>query len=139
MQSLPHVYKASASGGPDGPMPLDSPGLATLDTDAPAEFGGSGDYWSPETLLVGAVANCFILTFRALSRHAKLEWTSLAVAVEGTLNKTDSGLRFTHFEIRVQGDESMGEAHHAVLENAKKHCLITNSLLAECSLRIEGR
>jgi hypothetical protein len=37
----------------------------TLQSAAPAEFDGPGNRWSPETLLVGAVPDCFILTLSA--------------------------------------------------------------------------
>ncbi len=140
MQGLPHYYTASASGGPDGLIPLQSPGLEDLNTDAPAEFGGSGDYWSPETLLVGAVANCFILTFRALSRKAGLKWTNLRVSAEGTLDKSADGLRFSEFVITAHLDshESDPATVRTLLEKSKKHCLITNSLTGDCELRIES-
>jgi organic hydroperoxide reductase OsmC/OhrA len=31
------------------------------------QLGGPGGQWSPETLLVAAAAECFILTFRAVA------------------------------------------------------------------------
>src|SRR5688572_29896664 len=66
MSSYPHHYAASASTLPEGVVSLESPGLPALSTAAPAQFGGPGDHWSPETLCVGAVANCFVLTFRSV-------------------------------------------------------------------------
>jgi hypothetical protein len=39
---------------------------------APAEFGGPGDQWSPESLLAGAIASCFALTFRFVARAQKV-------------------------------------------------------------------
>ena len=65
MQDLPHHYFASAEGTAEGDILLGAPGAPALRSASPAEFGGPGDRWSPETLLVGAVADCFILTFRA--------------------------------------------------------------------------
>lgn len=140
MQGLPHVYTATATGGPDGVIPLQSAGLDDLNTDAPAEFGGSGEHWSPETLLVGAVANCFILTFRALSRKAGLRWTNLRVTAEGKLDKGADGLRFSDFVIttHVDSNESDPDTIQTLLEQSKKHCLITNSLTGDCELRIEA-
>lgn len=139
MQAMPHHYRVSAEGGAEGLIELDSPGLDRLKTDAPGEFGGSGDCWSPETLLVGAVANCFILTFRALARKAGLAWSGLTVNADGCLDRTGTGIRFTRFEIVARlrlggGDE--GTARR-LLEKAEQHCLITNSLSAESDLRTE--
>lgn len=142
MQSLPHHYKASARGHPQGPIRTTSPELDPLQIDAPAEFGGSGDEWSPETLLAGSVATCFILTFRALSRHAGMDWHELTVEADGTLDKKSEGLRFTHFHLIVRlslESESEESTVRVLLEKAEKHCLISNSLVAESALEIDLR
>jgi organic hydroperoxide reductase OsmC/OhrA len=68
MYPLPHQYRAHADGGPGGIVQLGADALPGLETTAPPEFDGPGGYWSPETLLVGSIANCYILTFRAGAR-----------------------------------------------------------------------
>ena len=55
MQDFPHHYQASARAATDGDVQLTSPRLVTLRSASPAEFGGPGDRWSPETLLTAAV------------------------------------------------------------------------------------
>jgi uncharacterized OsmC-like protein len=138
MASFPHEYRISTSGGPEGVLPVESPGLPTLKTHAPAEFGGPGDYWSPETMLTGAVANCLILTFRALARGQGLEWSNLEVNCTGTVDRTRDGLKFTKFDIDAvlmigaTADEAKARQ---VLESAKKHCLVTASLAAETHMK----
>ena len=77
MQDLPHHYQVNASAEVDGNVVLKADDLPQIITAPPAEFGGPGDQWSPETLLVGAVANCFVLTFRAIARASKLDWSNL--------------------------------------------------------------
>lgn len=136
MQVLPHRYVASATGGPEGEIPVDSPGLATLTTTAPPEFGGPAGYWSPETMLTATVANCFILTFRAISRKAGLEWTGLEVSVEGLLEKTSTGLRFTHFSIHALLETNTYDTASAeqLLHKAESACLVTASLSGETIL-----
>jgi len=57
MHPYPHLYTVQASASPEGDVPLACAGLPTLTTAPPAEFDGPGDRWSPETLLVGAVAD----------------------------------------------------------------------------------
>ena len=81
MQDLPHHYHVNASAEAEGNIALKAEDLPQLVTAPPAEFGGPGDQWSPETLLVGAVADCFILTFRAIARASKLEWTRLELSL----------------------------------------------------------
>jgi len=137
MQDLPHHYAVTASAEATSLVTVSSDGLTDLETAAPAEFGGPGDAWSPETMLVAAVANCFILTFRAIARASKFDWVSLSCDVEGTLDKVDKVTQFTGFELRaeLQMSEGMNESKALrLLENAERHCLITNSLKAETSL-----
>lgn len=137
MQDLPHHYIVSASAKSDTNVTLSSRGLENLESAGPPEFGGPGDVWSPETLLVGAVADCLILSFRATARAAKLEWDSLQCEVVGTLDKIERATQFTAFEVSAEltipagGDAAKAER---LLEKAEHHCLITNSLKAESRL-----
>ena len=39
------------------------------------------------TLLIAAVADCFILTFRAVARASRFEWISLGCTVDGVLDR----------------------------------------------------
>ncbi len=140
MATFPHVYKVRSSGGPDGVLPVESDGLPTLETTAPPEFGGPEGYWSPETLLTGAVANCLILTFRALAAPRNFQWSKLDVSCTGEVNKTREGLRFTAFRIDARltiGADTDEAQARALLDSAKKYCLITASLNAETELRAE--
>ena len=131
MQDLPHHYSVTASGSPDQNVMLSSDGLDDLETAGPAEFGGPGDVWSPETLLVGAVADCFILSFRATARAARLDWHSLRCDVVGTLDKVDRVTQFTQFDVRAELTVPAGtdEAKaRRMMEKAERHCLVTNSM-----------
>jgi organic hydroperoxide reductase OsmC/OhrA len=131
MEQFPHRYSVVASARAEGEVMLESPRLVALVTAPPAEFGGPGDRWSPETLCVGAVADCFVLTFRALARAEKLPWASLRCCVEGTLDRVDRATQFTAFLVRVSLDVSPGidEARALrLLERTEQACLITNSL-----------
>ena len=137
MQDLPHHYVVSASATAEQSVTLSSPGLDDLSTAGPAEFGGPGDLWSPETLLVGAVADCFVLSFRAIARAAKLDWTSLGCEAVGTLDKVERVTQFTRLDVKAELSIPAGtdEAQaHRLLEKAEKHCLITNSMKASSTL-----
>jgi len=137
MASFPHAYTVSSAGGPSGVLPVESNGLPALETTAPPEFGGPEGYWSPETMLTGAVASCLILTFRALAAPRRLAWSNLDVSCTGEVDKTREGLKFTRFRIdaALTIDAGADEAQaRALLESAKKHCLVTASLNAETSL-----
>src|SRR5262245_44281270 len=98
MEPFPHQYQVTAAGTTVGSVELRSDRLPVLRSAPASQFGGPGDRWSPETLLVGAVADCFILTFRAIARASKLSWVSLECDVTGTLERTDRA-QFTRFDI----------------------------------------
>lgn len=137
MHPLPHRYRAYARGAATGRVAVGADGAAEIPTDAPPEFGGPPNQWSPETLLVAAIADCYILSFRACARAAKLPWLSIAVDVEGILDRDQGGMRFTHFRVspRLTVAPGADQAHaHAALEHAKRACLVTNSLSASCEL-----
>jgi organic hydroperoxide reductase OsmC/OhrA len=137
MHEFPHHYTVTAAGAPDGHVILTSDGIPGLATAAPAEFDGPGDRWSPETLLTGAIADCFILTFRGVSRAMKISWDSLVCKVDGTLDRVDRTTQFTSFTLRVTLSVKAGtdeEAAKRALERAEQACLITNSLKAPVHL-----
>ncbi len=138
MQSLPHHYTVNATGAPHGDVVLASNGVTELPSGPPVEFGGTGGLWSPESLLVAAVADCFVLTFRAIARASELPWTSVHCAVNGTLDRPDGKkTQFTAFELQVTLVTPPGvDAAKAtrLLEKAEAGCLITNSLSAKTHL-----
>jgi len=137
MHPYPHLYVVSAAAGPEGDVPLDSPRLPTLLSAPPAEFDGPGDRWSPETLLVAAVANCFVLTFRGVARAQKIAWTSLGCEVTGTLDRVEGRTRFTRYRIKAWLVAPAGfdeEKCRRALERSEQVCLITNSLNGELEL-----
>lgn len=137
MQDLPHRYSAAARAAAEGDVAVDSPGLPSLVSAPPAQYGGPGDRWAPETLLVAAVADCFILTFRAIARASKLPWISVECEVEGTLDRIERVTQFTEFRVRAalrvppETDEARAQR---LLARAEQGCLITNSLKAKSHL-----
>jgi organic hydroperoxide reductase OsmC/OhrA len=143
MHPYPHVYKASAVAQPSGSVAVASPGLHDIATAPPAEFDGPGDLWSPETLLCAAIADCFILTFRAIVKRAPdVAWSALDCRVDGVLEKTSTGTRFTrcttHATLTLSHGSDTAKARE-LLEKAERLCLITNSLSAARSLEVEIR
>jgi len=131
MQDFPHHYRVAAQGNVEGAVDLSSPGIPDLESAAPAEFGGPGDQWSPETLLSAAVAGCFILSFRAIARASKFDWISLTCDVDAVLEKVEKVTQFTEFvetvvlEVPAGTDEKKAMR---LLEKAEHVCLVTNSL-----------
>lgn len=131
MQDYPHHYKVAASAGPDGDVRLAGDKLDPIASAAPAEFGGPGDKWSPETLLTAAVAGCFVLSFRAIARASKVSWISLKCEVEAILERKEGVTKFTEFVVHATlsvPQDTREERAHRLLEKAEESCLVTNSL-----------
>ena len=108
-----------------------SPHLPNLETAPPPEFDGPGGTWSPETLLCASIADCFVLTFRAVTRAVRFEWLHLECRVEGVLERVDRNAQFTRYttfaKLTVAAGSDVGKARE-LLERAEHGCLISNSL-----------
>ncbi|MEM8684646.1 MAG: OsmC family protein [Pseudomonadota bacterium] len=142
MQHFPHHYAVTATAAGSANVSLGSQGLKPIESAPPAEFGGPGDVWSPETLLAAAVADCFVLSFRAIATASKFEWNSLTCNVDAVLDRVDGVTRFTEIHEQVVLDVPAGTSEvkaSKLLEKAEQVCLITNSLTAATSLETEIR
>ncbi len=95
---------------------------------APPEFGGLEGRWTPEDLLLSAVASCYTTTF------SKFEYADLEIEVEGTIRKTDSGYCFNEIVIRpnltISTEEEQTRALR-LLQKAKTVCLVSRALSVE--------
>jgi organic hydroperoxide reductase OsmC/OhrA len=98
---------------------------------SPPEFGGPGDAWSPEHLLLASVQACFLFTLRAVAKNAQLTFVELEIDADGTLDRVDGVSRFSEIVLRptvtILPGTDRGRVHQA-LERSKKACLISNSL-----------
>jgi peroxiredoxin-like protein len=140
MKPLPHRYEVRIAGGPLGRATLASPGVPDLSTAAPADFGGPGDAWSPEQLLLAAVDACFLMTFRAIAQASRIDFTSLAVEAQGIVDRADGGMRFTEIVLRPRLALPAGADAARVrraLEKAEKTCLVSASLSTPIRLEPE--
>jgi len=107
---------------------------------APPEFGGQASVWSPEHLLLGAVATCYVSTFRAIAGFSKLTFRAIDVSAEGTIEKQEGGLRFTRITLKpvvtIEREEDRERARK-ILEKAERGCLVSRSLA--CQVMLERR
>jgi organic hydroperoxide reductase OsmC/OhrA len=140
MHPFPHLYRASASGASVSAVMVASPSLPVIETAPPPEFDGPGGLWSPETLLCAAVADCFILTFRGISRAAQFSWLDLECRVEGTLERVGTQTQFTRYacfaKLTVPPGSDAAKAG-SLLQRADHGCLIANSLRGTRTLEME--
>jgi organic hydroperoxide reductase OsmC/OhrA len=140
MRDFPHCYAISATTSPGRDVELEGPSLPSLVSAPPVEFDGPGDRWSPETLIVAAVADCFVLTFKAFAKASTLEWQALTCDATGTLDRVDGITQFTAFTVNAWlqlppgGDETRARR---LLDRAENACLVTNSLKGRCQFNAE--
>ncbi len=137
MQPLSHRYSATATGGPQGPVPVFTDDRPTIETSRPADFGGDGARWAPEELLMAAVADSFVLTFRAIADADGLDWRHLTCRAEGVLGSASTQMQITELllsaEVIVPAESARAQAM-ACLDRAEQECLITASLNARVQL-----
>ena len=140
MKPLPHSYYVNIASGPGSYAALASSGVADLATAPPLEFDGPGDAWSPEQLLVGAVASCFAHTFRAVARASKIDFTALTVWGHGVVDRVDGVVRFTEILLQPRLTLPLTVERPRVeraLEKAKHACLVSASLTAPVRIEAE--
>jgi organic hydroperoxide reductase OsmC/OhrA len=140
MTPLPHRYEVRLEGGSSGHGRLAADGLPPLATAPPVEFGGPGDAWSPEHLLLAAVQACFLFTFRAIARAAKLTFERLDVDAVGIVNRDGAATRFTEILLTLRLTVPPGaELEHIlrVFDKTEKSCLVSASLSTRIRLEPE--
>ena len=127
--SFPHHYDVRLFAGSSGAI-LAGGERPDIVGGAPPEFDGSEGWWSPEHLLLSAVALCLMTTFQAFAARAQLHVAGYSSRAEGVLDKTSAGLAFT--SIRLAVDLRVAEADRLqaaeLLQKAKRHCIVSNAL-----------
>lgn len=140
MKPLPHEYSVQLTGKSSGYAMLSAANAPDLLAAPPVEFGGPGDAWSPEHLLLASVQACFLFTLRAVAQRSGLEFTGLHLDATGTVDRQDGVTRFTDIRLRVRlilPDGTDRDRVRLVLERSKNNCLISSSLSTPISLEVD--
>ena len=127
-----HRYRVSAwwTAGRAGIARADS-APNVIHFSAPPEFRGLKAMWTPEDLLLSAVASCFTATLYAIAGKAKFEYTDLEVQAECVVSKGDRG--YTVSELIVRPTLMIAREHDReqaldLLQKAKTLCLVSRAL-----------
>ena len=135
MHPYPHIYTAAAGGRPEGAVGLTSRGLPEIATASPPEFGGPGGVWSPETLLCASIADCFVLSFRAIARASKVEWSNSHATSKASWNVLTACARFTRYttfaSLKVPSESTVEKVRRLLGKGRACIALISNSLRGE--------
>jgi organic hydroperoxide reductase OsmC/OhrA len=135
-----HAYRVEAwwTSGRTGLAKSDSAPNAIHFT-APKEFGGLEGRWTPEELLLAAVAGCFTTTLWSIAGD-QFDFADLQVEACGTVRKAQSGYGFTEIVIcptlKIAHSEERERALD-LLKKAERLCLVSRALGAD--LRFEPK
>jgi len=140
MKPLPHVYEVRLAGGPTGYATVRVEGAPDLRSAPPLDFGGPGDAWGPEHLLLAAVESCFLFTLRAVAQASRIQFTALEISASGTVDKQDGVMRFTEIVLRPRLTLAAGTDRDRALralEKSERGCLVSASLSTPVRLEPE--
>jgi organic hydroperoxide reductase OsmC/OhrA len=97
-----------------------------------AELGGLQGRWTPEQLLLCALAGCFTTTFHDVARSAKFDFLDLEVEIEGSVRRSrTAGSSFNEILIRPRlkvHSEDQREAGLQLLRRAKSVCMLSRAI-----------
>ena len=127
---FPMDYGVELQKSDGGPMEISAGHRPRIVVGPPSELGGSDVWWSPEHLLVSALASCISATFFALAERAKLHVGTYRCRAHGILDRTEAHIAFVSMQLEVDITVLAGDVARtrAVIEDAKKRCFVAGSL-----------
>ncbi|MBI1851566.1 MAG: OsmC family protein [Planctomycetes bacterium] len=133
---FPHRYNAEITWTSGRRGTLLAPPRPSIVGDAPPEFDGPPDHWSPEHLLLSALNLCLMQTYLAIAEKARVGLRSYRARAEGIVDKTDTGLAVTAVAIRMalRVDGADVAKAEELVQKAKKYCIVSNSVKADVTV-----
>lgn len=117
--------------------------LPELAVASPPAFGGPAGVWTPEHLLVLAVATCWMTTFLSVAELSKLDFVAVEADGKGVLERgEDRKYNIARVTLRPRVTirrERDRERALRLIEKAENACLIRNSVRSEITLEPEVR
>ncbi len=98
---------------------------------SPPVLGGLEGRWTPEDLLLAAIASSYTTTFRILAENSNFEHTDLQVEVEGLIRSSEAAYSFAEVSIRANLmilDEAEEARALKLLHMAKDLCAVSRAL-----------
>ena len=127
---FPHHYSATISRTFASRARVEAPPRTPLVGSPSPEFDGDATAWSPEHLMLSSLGLCMLTTFEAFCARDQVDLVAWNASLNGTVERGKHGLIFSSIvlslDIEVAG--AGADKVEQTLEDAKRYCLIINSL-----------
>lgn len=127
---FPHHYQTWLVRTLSSRARLEAPPRPTIAGGPPTELDGDATSWSSEHMLLSSIGLCLLTTFEAFAARDRFEIVSYEARVGGMVDRTETGLAFTKFQVEIDMEVSDVVRARATLDEAQRHCLISNALRA---------
>lgn len=130
MVHFPIEFSVEVDKGTLAPIEIRAGRQRVLAAGPPPELGGSDVWWSPEQLLVSAVASCFTATLFSMAEKTALRIGSYRCRARGVLDRTGAAIAFVSMhlalDIRVLGGDE--DRAKKLVASAQERCFVANTL-----------
>jgi organic hydroperoxide reductase OsmC/OhrA len=127
---FPHHYQTWLVRTLSSRARLEAPPRPLISGGPPPEFDGDATAWSAEHLLLSSIGLSVLTTFEAFAARNRVDLLAYDGRVGGTVEKTEAGLQFTSFTVEIDMEVGDVERARETLDEAQRHCLVTNTLKA---------
>lgn len=136
-----HEYEISISWNDTPNAIIKSDKLPEVEVNAPANFGGPDNVWSPEHLFVSSIASCIMLSFLYFAEQRKVEIKSYESTAKGVLKKGNAGFEFDSVVINATVDVSEEQKAKIpkLAELGEKYCLVSNSVKCNIEFNVKTK
>jgi organic hydroperoxide reductase OsmC/OhrA len=136
---FPHHYQTWLVRTLSSRARLEAPPRPLISAGPPPEFDGDATAWSAEQLLLSSIGMCVLTTFEAFAARARVDLSAWEARVGGMVDRSEQGLSFTKFTVDIDMEVSDVERARSVLDETKRHCLISNALRAPVEIEAKIR
>lgn len=127
---FPHHYQTWLVRTLSSRARLEAPPRPQISGGPPPEFDGDATAWSAEQLLLSSIGLCVLTTFEALAARDRVDLLAWEARVGGMVEKSENGPHFTKFTVEVDMEVTDVERARNTLDEAQRHCLVSNALKA---------
>lgn len=139
---FPHHYSATISRTFASRARVEAPPRPSLQGGPSPELDGDTTTWSPEHLMLSSLGLCMLTTFEAFCARDGITLIDWNANMKGSVERSPEGLIFSSIVLCIDMEVSDAERVEQTLEDAKRYCLILNSLsvpvVVETTIRTPG-